>query len=139
MSGWKLPAAAGAAAFWVANLVISLTPPARAYRSALAIPYWPMLAEAAVGGLALGIAVAVAVVRLGPHRLARGPVARALWVGLGALLLVTVSIEVPAKLTAGLADPGRWLAVSVLINLIRILALCLVVGWAIRLSERSHR
>jgi hypothetical protein len=44
-------AIAGASAFWIVNLLISLTPVAADYRSALSIRYVPMLIEAALGGL----------------------------------------------------------------------------------------
>lgn len=44
---------AGAAGFWLANLVISLTPLAADYRAALGISYVPMLIEALAGGLVI--------------------------------------------------------------------------------------
>lgn len=50
-----VPALAGAAAFWVANLAISLTPVAADYRAALSISYIHMLVEAAIGGTAIGL------------------------------------------------------------------------------------
>ena len=59
----RAPVLAGAAAFWLANLTISVTPVAAAYRSALGIAYLPMLLEAAVGGLVLSVAVAFPLVR----------------------------------------------------------------------------
>jgi hypothetical protein len=42
---------AGATAFWIANVLISLTPVAADYRSALSTHYVPMLVEAALRGL----------------------------------------------------------------------------------------
>ena len=80
-TGWWVPALAGAAAFWSANLVISMTPIAAGYRSALSIPYVPMLVEAAVGGLVVAGALACVLVRLpgaGPGRRAgaQGPAPR---------------------------------------------------------------
>ena len=57
------PALAGAAAFWVVNLAISLTPVAADYRAALSISYIPMLVEAAIGGIAIGLLVSWALLR----------------------------------------------------------------------------
>jgi hypothetical protein len=47
----------GGLGFWVANLVISLTPLAAEYRSALSIAYFPMLIESLVGGLFIGFCI----------------------------------------------------------------------------------
>ncbi len=63
---------AGAAAFWAANLIISLTPSATAYRSALSIEYVPMLVEAAVGGLVLAGLVSLTIGLLARARDAGG-------------------------------------------------------------------
>ncbi len=46
-AGWAALTVTGAAAFWFANLLISLTPTAAAYRSALSIRYLPMLLRTA--------------------------------------------------------------------------------------------
>ena len=61
--GWRRPAVAGAVAFWSANFVISLTPIAATYRTAMSITYVPMLIQAAVGGLLLAGVVAAVLVR----------------------------------------------------------------------------
>lgn len=42
-TGWGVPALGGAAAYWLTNAAISVTPVAAGYRSALSIPYVPML------------------------------------------------------------------------------------------------
>ena len=130
-TGWWVPAFAGAAAFWSANLVISMTPVAAAYRSALSIPYLPMLVEAAVGGLVVAGAACM-LVRY-PHRVpGAGPLRKALLLGLGALVLLTVLVEVPSKLRSDVADPGHWLLVATVFNAIRILALGLTIGLVTR-------
>ena len=63
---------AGASAFWMVNLLISLilTPIAAEYRSALSIRYPYMLLEAAVGSILIGIVVSWALLRLRPPQVA---------------------------------------------------------------------
>ena len=137
-TGWWVPALAGAAAFWLANLVISMTPVAAGYRSALSIPYLPMLVEAAVGGLVVAGAVAFMLVRYPQRVPGAGPLRKALLLGLGALVLLTVLVEVPSKLRSDVADPGHWLLVATVFNAIRILALGVTIGLVTR-ARRPRR
>lgn len=125
-------ALAGGLGFWTANLAISLTPIAAEYRRALAIPYLPMLFEAALGGLLIGVVVASALVRFPAAVPARTPVRKALVLSLAALALVTVCLEVPAKLSLTTGDAVRWFVVGTVFNLVRILALGLVIGASYR-------
>ncbi|HYO20630.1 MAG TPA: hypothetical protein VES02_18400 [Dermatophilaceae bacterium] len=134
-SSWRRPAAVGAAAFWSANLVISWTPIAAGYRSALSITYVPMLVEAALGGLLLASVVALVLVRY-PERVPdTGPLSRALWLSAAALVLLTVFVEVPSKLLSGVSDPGHWLFVATVFNVIRVLALGVAVGLVTRAGQ----
>ena len=119
---------AGAAAFWLTNLGISLTPIAAEYRAALSISYTPMLLEALLGGLILAFAVTAALTRF-PHRVpGRDPLRKASLLSLVALAAVTMVVEIPAKLASDIADPGRYLIIGTAFNAIRILALGVVVG-----------
>ena len=133
--GWRRPAIAGAVAFWSANLVISVTPIAAAYRSALSIAYVPMLVEAAVGGLLIA-----SVVALGARPIpGAGPGHRPVEPGPGAqrspLILLTVVVELPSKLRSGVSDPGHWLLVATAFNVIRVLALGLAIGLVTRVEQ----
>ncbi|MGZ5405223.1 MAG: hypothetical protein ACXWDL_11290 [Nocardioides sp.] len=123
---------AGAVAFWSANLVISLTPIAAAYRSAISISYVPMLVEAVFGGLLIGSVVALVLVRYPDRVPGTGPLSKALWLSAGALIVVTVFVEVPSKLRSGVSDPGHWLLVAMVFNAIRILALGVAIGLVTR-------
>lgn len=135
---WWVSGLAGAAAFWLANLAISMTPLAAGYRSALSIPYLPMLAEAAIGGVIVAGAVAFLLVRYPQRVPGAGPLRKALLLGLGALVLLTVLVEVPSKLRSDVADPGHWLGVATVFNAIRILALGLSIGLLTR-ARRPQR
>jgi hypothetical protein len=131
-AGWTALTLTGAAAFWSANLFVSLTPSAAAYRSALSIRYVPMLLEAAVGGLVLAGVVALVLVRFGARVPGGGPVPRSLLLAACALVIATAVVEVPAKLGAGIEDPGRWLLLATVFNTVRVLALGLAIGLVAR-------
>lgn len=118
----------GAVAFWLTNLAISMTPIAADYRSALSIPYVPMLLEAAVGGLVVAAAVALLLTRFPDRVPDLGPLLKAVLLAVGALVLVTAVVEVPAKLGSDLAEPGHWLLVAMVFNTIRFLALGVTIG-----------
>jgi len=140
--GWWAPTVAGAAAFWSANFVISLTPVAGAYRSAMSIHYLPMLVEAAAGGLVVASAVALVLVRYPERVPGAGPLRKALLLSAGSLVLLTLFVEVPSKLGSGVADPGHWLIVATVFNAIRVLALGLASGLVTRAGETrrgAHR
>ena len=139
-SGWLVLTLAGAAAFWFANLLISWTPAAAAYRTALSIEYLPMLVQAAVGGLVIAGIVAAALVRFPGRMPGSGPLSKALVLAAGALLVVTVLLEVPSKLSSGVEDPGHWLVVATVFNAIRVLALGFAMGLIARARDtRSDR
>lgn len=129
---------AGAAAFWLANLALSLTPVAAEYRAALSIAYLPMLAEAAVGGLVIAALVTLPLARFPERVPGGGPVGRAVLLAAVALVLVTVLLEVPAKVGAGVPDAGHWLLVATVFNAVRILALGVTVGLLARSPGTRH-
>ena len=135
-SGWLVLTLTGTAAFWSANFLISLTPSAAAYRSALTIRYVPMLLEAAGGGLLVAGVLALLLVRFGTRVPGTGPVRKALFLAMCALVVVTVLVEVPSKVGAGIDDPVRWLFVATVINTIRVLALGLAIGLGARATRR---
>lgn len=134
-SGWRRPAGAGAVAFWSANFVISVTPIAAAYRSALSIGYVPMLVEAAVGGLLIASAVALVLVRYPDRIPGTGPLSQAVWLSAAALVVLTLVVEVPSKLRSGVSDPGHWVLVATAFNVIRVLALGVAIGLVTRAGQ----
>lgn len=139
---WLTLTLAGAATFWLANYVISLTPVAADYRSALGIRYVPMLVEAGAGGVLIAGILAL-VLRRFPERVpGAGLVRKALVLAGCAVALLTVAVEIPAKVSAGLTEPGRWLAVATVFNAVRISAAGFVLGWLARAGsggEHSRR
>lgn len=126
---------AGGLAFWVVNLAISLTPIAAEYRSALSIAYLPMLLEALLGGLLIGLAVTYCLLRFTAAIPGRSPVQKAGLLSLLALVLVTILLEVPAKFFTPTPTPHamRYFLIGMAFNVLRIFALGFVVG---QLSRR---
>jgi hypothetical protein len=119
----------------LANFLISLTPIAAAYRSALLIAYVPMLVQAAVGGLLIASVVAVVLVRYPQRVPGSSPLSQALWLSAAALVLLTLTVEVPSKLGSAVSDPGHWLFVATVFNAIRVMALGLAVGLVARAGQ----
>lgn len=130
-------ALSGASAFWIVNFLISLTPLAAHYRSALSIDYVPMLVEAAVGGLLLATAVSWCLLTFPGRIPGHTPMVQSLLVSLGAFVAVTVLIEVPSKALGSLADPWPLLGISIGINALRILALGVVIGRSLQRTPTS--
>ncbi|GAA2103069.1 hypothetical protein GCM10009841_20010 [Microlunatus panaciterrae] len=133
ISVWRptvLLALPGAAAFWVVNFAISLTPLAAEYRAALSIAYAPMLVEAAVGGLFIAVFVSW-VMMLSPGWIAtRNPLAKSLVISFVVLLTLTAVIDIPAKFfTSSVNDPWRYFLIAIAFNALRILALGVAVGY----------
>jgi len=122
-------AVAGGMAFWVANFAISLTPIAAEYRAALAISYYPMLLEALLGGLIIGLCVSACLLRFYDKLPAAHAILKSVLVSLIALILVTLLIEAPAKLLTPTSDAWRYFLIGALFNVLRILALGVAIGY----------
>jgi len=123
-----LSACAGGAGFWLANFAISLTPVAAEYRAGLSISYFPMLAEALVGGLALGFAVSYVLYRHFDRIPTRSPMAKAILLSLLALVVLTVLVDVPGKFFTATENPVRYFVIAAAFNMVRFLALGVAVG-----------
>ncbi len=124
----------GGLAFWAANLAISLTPVAAAYRAALSISYWPMTAAALIGGLFIAGCVSVLLLAL-PNRIpGANPLVKATLLSLLLMALIEAfSIALEADhLTI-------FHLVGAVINVPRFLALGVAVGWLAGRSDGADR
>jgi len=132
---WKkvsILAMAGGIAFWTTNFAISLTPIAAEYRTALSIPYFPMLLEALIGGLMIGFCVSFFLLRFFDKLPTRNPILKSVMLSLIALLIVTLIIEVPAKLLPPVNNALRYFVIGLIFNVLRIPALGVVIGYLYR-------
>jgi len=97
-----------------------------------------MVAEAAGGGLVVSGAVAFVLARFPERVPGRGPIRKAVLIAGAALVLVTVFLEVPAKMRSGAPGFGHWLLVATVFNAIRILALGVSIGIVARTLTTSQ-
>jgi len=120
---------AGGLAFWVTNFGISLTPIAAEYRAGVSISYFPMLLEALVGGVIIGFFVSVFLVRFYGKIPTENPILKSITLSLIALILATILLEIPAHFLVPNSDPMRFFLIGLLFNVVRIIALGIVIGY----------
>jgi len=133
----KVPvlAVAGGLGFWAANFAISRTPIAARYRAALSISYYPMLLESLLGGLVIGLCVSYFLVRFFDRIPTKNPVLKSVILSLIVLFMVTILLGSPASFLTP-HDALRYFLTGVMFNVVRILALGIVIGC---LYKRLHK
>jgi len=121
-------AIAGGLGFWVANFAISLTPIAAEYRAALSISYFPMLFESLLGGLIIGFCVSYFLLRFFDKIPIKNPILKSVILSFIVLIIVTILIGDPSSFLTP-SDPLRYFIIGALFNVLRILALGIVIGY----------
>jgi hypothetical protein len=119
---------AGGLGFWVANFAISRTPIAAEYRAALSIAYLPMLLESLVGGLIIGFCVSYPLLRFFDKIPTNKPILKSLVLSLLVLIMATILLQAPASAFTT-RDDLRYFLIGTMFNVLRILALGLVIGY----------
>ncbi len=122
-------AIAGGLTFWVANFAISRTAIAAEYRAALSISYLPMLVESLVGGLIIGFCVSYVLLRFFDKIPTKNPILKSTILSLFALVFFTVAFEAPGTFLVAMNDATRYFLIGTMFNIVRILALGLVIGY----------
>lgn len=118
----------GGLAFWAANFAISRTPIAAEYRTALSIPYLPMLAESFIAGLIIAFFVSYTLLRFFDKIPTTNPILKSVILSLIVLIIVTILLGVPASFLTP-TDPLRYFLIGALFSVLRILALGIVIGY----------
>ena len=118
----------GGVAFWAANFAISRTPIAAEYRAALSISYIPMLVESLVGGLIIGFIISDSLLRFFDKIPTKTPVLKSVTLSFIVLIIVTILIGGPSSFLTP-SDPLRYFLIGVLFNVLRFLALGIVIGY----------
>lgn len=132
-------AVAGGLGFWVANFAISLTPIAAEYRAALSISYLPMLLAALLGGLLIGFCVSYFLLRFFDKIPTQDPISKSIILTFIVLIIVTILIGSPSSFLAT-GNVLRYFIIGTIFNVIRILALGIVIGdLYIRLNRSVRR
>lgn len=124
-------AVAGGLGFWVVNYAISLTPIAAEYRAALSISYFPMLLESLLGGLIIGFCVSYFLLRFFDKLPTKDPILKSVILSFIVLIIVTILIGGPSSFLAT-GDVLRYFLIGTMINVLRILALGIVIGYLYR-------
>ena len=122
-------AIAGGIAFWATNFAISLTPIAAEYRAALSISYLPMIVEAFVAGLIIGCFVSYFLLRFFAKIPTRSPILKSAILSFIVLVIATILLQVPASFQTNTSDPLRYFLIGTMFNVLRILALGVVIGY----------
>ena len=128
---------AGGAAFWAANFAISLTPIAAEYRTALSISYLPMIVESLIGGLVIGFFVSYLLLRYYDKIPAKNPILKSVMLSFIALIIVTILLQAPAGLLTP-SDALRYFLIGTMFNVLRILALGIVIGYLYKRMELAE-
>jgi hypothetical protein len=117
-------AAAGGAAFWIIDLIISVSPIAAQYKAAFSISSLPVaLVEALVGGLVISCCVSYFLFYFFDQIPAKNPIVKALILCFVAMLMIEV--------ISTLVNPSNasiYLLIDTGMNIPRFLALGIVVG-----------
>lgn len=119
----------GGAAFWLTNFAISLTPIAAEYRAAISISYFSMLVEALIGGLIIGLFVSYLLLRFFDKIPTKSPILKSVILSLIALIIATILLEAPSHFFMPINDPMHYFLIGLLFNVLRILALGIVIGY----------
>ena len=119
---------AGGFAFWATNFAISRTPIAAEYRAALSISYLPMIIESLIGGLIIGLFVSYFLLRFFDKIPTNNPILKSVILSFIVLTIITILIVSPSILLTP-NDPLRYFLIGTLFNILRILALGIVIGY----------
>jgi len=126
---------AGGFGFWLANFAISLTPIAAEYRAALSISYFPMLLAALLGGLMIGFCVSYFLLRFFDKIPTQDSISKSVILTFIVLIIVTILVGSPSSFLAT-GNVLRYFLIGTMFNVIRILALGIVIGY---LYDRRNR
>jgi hypothetical protein len=118
----------GGLAFWLANFAISRTPIAAEYRAAMSISYYPMLLEALIGGLIIGLWVSYPLLRFFDRIPVKDPIIKSIILSSMVLVIVTLLLGGPSSFYAT-NNILRYFIIGTVINVIRILALGIAIGY----------
>jgi hypothetical protein len=118
----------GGLAFWLANFAISRTPIAAEYRAAMSISYYPMLLESLIGGLIIGLWVSYPLLCFFDKIPGKDPMLKSVILSAIVLVIVTILLGGPSSFLAT-NNVLRYFIMSTVINVIRILALGIAIGY----------
>ena len=126
-------AAAGGAAFWITDFLLSVSPIAVEYKAAFSITNLPVaLAAALAGGLVIALCVSYCLLRFFNRLPGKNSTLKALILSLSTMVFIEV--------TSALGDPAHasiYLLLDTGMNVPRFLALGLVIGYVFDRQDRK--
>ena len=122
-------AVVGGLAFWATTIAISLTPIAAEYRVAFSISYLPMIVESLIGGLIIWFFFSYFLLRFFGKIPTKNPILKSVILSFIVLILVTILLEGPSYFLTPTSDALRYFLIGALFNVLRILALGIVIGY----------
>jgi hypothetical protein len=128
----------GGFAFWLANFAISRTPIAADYRAAMSISYFPMLLESLIGGLIIGFCVSYPLLRFFDRIPVKDPITKSIILSSILLVIVTILLGNPSSFYAT-NNVLRYFIISTVINVIRITALGIAIGYVCKRQYRESK
>jgi hypothetical protein len=131
-----VPTLVGGLAFWLANFAISRTGIAAEYREAMSISYYPMLLEALIGGLVIGLWVSFPLMLFYDRIPGKNPIVKSVLLSSIVLVIVTVTLGGPSSFFAT-SNVTRYFIIGTVFNLIRITALGIAIGYVCKIQHRE--
>ena len=130
--------AGGGLVFWATTIATSLLPIAAEYRAASSARSWS-IQTVWVGSLLVGMIIACGVsyslLRFFSRIPAKNPILKSAMLGLVALVIATILIDVPQSLLLGPRDAVQYFVIGTMLNAPRFLFLGMVIG---RLYRRLY-
>jgi glycopeptide antibiotics resistance protein len=91
-----------------------------------------MIAESLVGGLIIGFFVSYFLLRFFDKIPTKNPILKSVILSFIVLIIVTILLQGPASFLAYTSDALRYFSIGTLFNVLRILALGIVIGYLYR-------
>ena len=91
-----------------------------------------MIVESLVGGLIIGLFVSYFLLRFSDNNPTKNPILKSVILSLIALMVATIVLEVPSHFLTPSTDPMRYFLIGTMFNVLRILALGIVIGYLYR-------
>ena len=123
-------AVVGGLAFWAITIAISLLPIAAEYRAAESISNIQMVWVGSLpAGMIIGCLVSFSLLRFFDKIPTKHPILKSVILSFIALVIATILLEVPSHFLTPNSDPMRYFLIGALFNVLRILALGIVIGY----------
>jgi uncharacterized membrane protein len=128
----------GGVAFWATTIAFSLLPIAGEFRAEVSISYVQVvLVQSLIFGLFIEFCVSYFLLRFFDKIPTKNPILKSITLSLIALIIATILLEVPSHFLIPNSDPMRYFLMGLLFNVLRILALGIVIGYLYKMLYKG--